>query len=162
MPEPNFPEDLQVPVPLKGILGGSILPTIIFDPAGPPTTVVPERTNFVVQVNWNLISPLKVLLLLIQNPLNVFTVRVAFESIGATPEHDHTFTGAPVSTNQPIVPVGPNWEIPMVDNVAVPNAANTLPVGAYLMTAFLTFTHAGVPVAVAGISDERLVEIFPQ
>lgn len=161
MPEPNFPENLQVPVPLKGILGGSIEPTIIIDPAGPPTTVIPEKTNFVVRVEWNLTSPLLVLLQLIQNPLNVFTVRVAFESIGATPEHDHTFVGAPVSTNQPIVG-GPLFQIPMVDNVAVPNAANTLPVGAYLMTAFLTFTHAGVPVAVAGISDERLVEIFPK
>lgn len=103
------------------------------------------------------------LLQLIQNPLNVFTVRVAFESIGASPEHDATFTGAPVATTAAIVPgtTPSQWQIPMIHNVTVPNSANTLPVGAYLMTAFLTFTHAGVPVAVAGISDERLVEIFP-
>lgn len=56
MPEPNFQEDLQVPVPLKPILGGSILPTIIVDPAGPPTTVIPAKTNFVVRAEWNLTS----------------------------------------------------------------------------------------------------------
>jgi len=47
----------------------------------------------------------------------------------------------------------------MHDNVAVP--AGVLPVGAYLMTAYLTFTASGVPEPIAGISDERLVEIFP-
>lgn len=93
----------------------------------------------------------------------MFTVKVAFESIGAVPEHDATFTGPPVPVAGPVVP-GPalgQWQIRMEDTVAVPNAANTLPVGAYLMTAYLTFTHAGVPMAIAGISDERLVEIFP-
>lgn len=128
-------------------LEGSIGYTCVVDPECPPSNIVKAGTAFQIVVNWEIHGTVVDLM------CGTFGVQAFFEGIGkAADEAD--YPAAPI----PVPLVHPNNPYKQVIDVP----GNLLKPGAYNVVVLITFTNAaGNPGPIAGMSDEKLIQIFP-
>lgn len=135
-------------------LCGDIDPICIVDPTCPPSNIIPSCTDFSVVVKFDITGTVVPLM------AGNFKVTVGFESIG--PGNEASYSVSVPVTSGPYN-AGPPPHRDYAVNVPIPNSNKTLDVGTYLVIAYVTYTDVnGNPGPIAGMSDEKFLEIFPK
>ncbi|HEX4949781.1 MAG TPA: hypothetical protein VFZ34_24160 [Blastocatellia bacterium] len=135
-----------------GNINGSITPSIITDPGQPPTDIIEAGVPFTVRVNWSVNGPAVPMM------AGNWNVAVRFESIGPGPELLLNAPSVAFTAGAFVPPFTRNY-----NNLGVVNVpAGALTAGAYSMVVLLTYTTpTGQPGPLAGVSDEKIVQIIP-
>jgi hypothetical protein len=134
------------------VLSGTVSPSIVTDPNLPPTDIIESGVPFTVRIDWSVTGPAVPLM------AGTWNVAARFEAIGPGPE---------ILLAAPSVPfvagaVGPPTTRTYIGLTSVAVPAGALPVGAYTLVVLLTFvTPGGLPGPLAGFSDQRIIQIFP-
>ncbi len=135
-----------------GVISGSISPSIITDPGLPPTEIIEAGVAFNVSINWSVTGPAVPMM------AGTWNVAVRFESIGPGPEILLLAPAVAFTAGAFVPPFTRNYV--GLTSVTVP--APALTVGAYSMVVLLTYvTPSGLPGPLAGVSDEKIVQIIP-
>jgi len=138
-------------------LCGDIEPTCIIDPTCPPSNIIPSCTDFWVEVKWEIYGTVVPLM------AGDFKVTAAFEAIGASGPNTSVSDKVPVLSGKYSTGSKEGPERDYKDRLLIKNSTNLLPPGVYLLVAYITYTDAnGNPGPIAGMSDEKFVEIFPK
>lgn len=134
------------------VLTGAISPSIVTDPNIAPTDIIEDGVPFTVRIDWSLTGPAVPLM------AGTWNVAARFESIGPGPD---VLLAAP-SVSFTAGTVGPPTTMTYTGLTSVAVPAGTLPVGAYEFVCLLTYvTPGGLPGPLAGFSDERIIQVFP-
>ncbi len=134
------------------VISGTISPSILTDPNLPPTDIIEAGVPFTVSINWSVTGPAVPLM------AGTWNVAARFESIGPGPE---ILLPAP-SVAFIAGAVGPATTRTYTGLTSVAVPAGVLPVGAYELIVLLTYvTPGGLPGPLAGYSDERIIQVFP-